>query len=465
MTLSAIVAKSIEAKQLLAKGDSLLIALSAGPDSVALLHLLSRWRHSKKLRLSAVYVNHQIRKRAALEEERFCRRLCERLRVELTVVREDVPALAKKRRIGLEEAARDFRYAAFDRLADERAFDKIALGHHADDQVETILFRFLRGSGPDGLTGMPARRGRFIRPLLDCTRADILDYLRKHRLDWCEDRSNRALKFSRNYIRHKLLPAIRERLNPAVDRALLQTADILAAEIEFLESLVERHLTKCVTVTPGGKIVLALDVFRRYDLWLRRRLLRRCLKVTWPETAGKVIVARLDSLAGRNSGAVALPGGWLATVVSGRLYLYRPRTHSVNSELVPGQPLCLEWPAVTLRGRVVKRSEATLAKRRQTRNVLLDWKHLEPPLVVRSVRPGDRFQPLGMRGTKKIADYLADRRVPRPVRDEALVLMDRSGPVWLVGWEIDDRVKIVRGTRKVLSVAYSVRRKTPGPTV
>jgi tRNA(Ile)-lysidine synthase len=152
------------------------------------------------------------------------------------VVREDVPALAKERAMGLEETAREVRYDVFDRLARGQSYDRVALGHHADDQVETILFRLIRGTGPSGLTGMPIKRGRIIRPLLDLTRVEIMDYLRTNSLSWCEDASNRSIRFKRNWIRHRLLPEIRKHLNPRADSAILALAETLGVEDEYLEA-------------------------------------------------------------------------------------------------------------------------------------------------------------------------------------------------------------------------------------
>jgi tRNA(Ile)-lysidine synthase len=445
------------------KTNAVLVALSGGPDSVALLHLLSRLKRSLKLRLGAVYVNHQIRKRASKKEERFCQFLCDSLKVPLTIVRGDVPAAAKRDKLGLEEAAREFRYATFEHLADEDGFDRIAVGHHADDQVETILFRLFRGTGPTGLIGMPYRRGKIIRPMLDLTREEILLYLKENQLDWCEDKSNQSLKFKRNYIRHRLLPAVRKNLNPRVENAVLALADTVAVDEQFLLGVVEQASRKCLSTTPGGKFELALDLYRGYGAGLRRRLLRRCLKATWQsgQTPTKEVVERLDRLALSESGSVSLPGQVQATVADDLLIVFVRQKRILGVTFEPGVRLELDWPAVDLTGRVTKSGKpsrlSALTKRRSSR-VRLDWDRLTPPLQVRTIKPGDRFRPLGMRGSKKVGDYLTDRRVNRVLRDEILLLCDQQGPVWLIGYEIADRVKIDDQTRKVLSVGYHIRK-------
>jgi len=462
-----VVKQTVADHGLLAEADAILVGLSGGPDSVALLHLLSKLRKAWRLRIGAVYVNHQIRKRAAVREERFCRELCARLKVEFHLVREDIPALAKRRKQGIEEAAREFRYATFERMAQEHGYTKIAVGHHADDQVETIVFRFFRGTGPDGLRGMPVTRGKIIRPLLHLTRAEILNHLTRSRIKWCEDASNRSWRYRRNYVRRGLLPSVREALNPSVERAVLNLSDTIGEEEAFWEAELRGVARKCLRLTPGGKFCLALAGFRPYAVALRRRLLRRCLKATWQTESApdKEVVLRLDHLADVDSGVLTLPGHVRAENTGGQLYLYRMEKAAVKEPIVPGRRCSLDWPAVTVAAYLRDRTGMKLVKRPGARRVALDWEQIEPPLEIRTLRPGDSFRPLGMKGAKKVGDYLTDRKVPRPLRNEILLLCDRRGPLWLMGYEIADRVKIVSATRKVLTVGYTVRQPDRRQTV
>lgn len=467
MTTLQTVKETIITHDLLRQGDSILVALSGGPDSVALLHILRSIRRSYHLTLGAVYINHQMRPRAAKKEEQFCQLLCDELGVPLTVVRENVPALAKKTRRGLEETARDVRYAIFERLARTHPYDRVALGHHADDQVETILFRLFRGTGPSGLTGMPVKRGKYIRPLLELTRTDILAYLKKHSLNWCEDTSNQSLRFRRNWIRHRLLPTLRTNLNPKVDSAILSLAGHLAEDEAYLESIIDLAARKTVRMTPGGKIALALESYRDYPVALRHRLLRHCLKATCrsESTLNREPVQRLDRLAMSGSRAISLPAQMQASVVGLTLYVWARYDIDVYEELTPGRSLNLDWPSVRFTSRLEKPMRKSVNKSTCCSRVRLGWDKLRPPLVVRTVRPGDRFRPLGMKGHKKVGDFLTDRKVPRPLRDEVLLLCDQEGPVWVAGCEIADRVKIDERTGRVLTVAYSVRQKRVRPTV
>ncbi len=461
------VKKTIAHHELISRGDSILIGLSGGPDSVALLHILTRLRGKMKLTLTAVYINHGIRVRAAKEEERQCRDLCERLGVELIIVREDIPALAAGARAGLEETARDFRYRVFERIAGNAGHNRIALGHHADDRVETVLFRVLRGTGRTGLLGIPVARDRIVRPLYECTKQDIHSYLKEHKLAFSDDESNRDPQFARNYIRNKLLVDIRRRLNPAVDRALLNLAETTADEEKFLQQAVSRAARKSVHRTAGDKIALDLITFRGYDVWLRRRLLRYCIAelLETGQTPDKEAVDRIDRLGISGGKTISLPRGIQVVPAGEKLVVYRKRNRRFSHRLEPGKVCRLEKLRLNFRCRVESRTPAALKTERRACRVLIDHGRLKPPLVVRNITSGDRFRPLGMKGTKKVGDYLTDRKIPPVYRDEIPVVCDSAGIVWLVGFEIADRVKLDRLTKEVLSIEYCKRRETRAKAV
>ncbi len=438
---------------LLETGDSVLVALSGGPDSVALLHILSRLRRSMKLSLRAVYINHGLRPEAAAREERFCARLCKKLKVELDIVREDVPVLAGRARKSTEETARDLRYRLFDRLAGEHQCDRIALGHHADDNVETILFRIIRGTGKRGLGGIPIRRDKIIRPLLYVTKQEILAYLKKEKLRYCIDLSNCSFDYTRNYIRNELLPLIRKELNPAVDRALLNLAETSREEEQFLDKITAGKVKKILSETVGGKIELDLKRFRTYDIWLRRRVLRYCITKCLRDSAapGKSLIDRLDKLVTSGGKALSLAGRLDARIVDDRLVIGRRGKISFRVRLSPGED-CHPGPLrMILRCRRMRFS-GRIERKRRALKVLVDYKKLKTPLTVRNLQPGDRFRPLGSKGTKKAGDYLTDRKVAPVYRDEIPVVCDEAGIIWLVGYEIADRVKIDSSTSEVLKI-------------
>lgn len=453
----------ISREGLLSNGDSVLVALSGGPDSVALLHLLTRMRRSSSLKLHALYINHGLRPRQALREENFCRELCHRWHIGFRVVRADIPALAKKRKIGFEEAARDFRYRTLEGLAVELSCDKIALGHQADDQVETILFRMLRGTGRTGLLGIPVKRGKIIRPLIEIPRVEILRYLNRRRISYCHDSSNTDLDYRRNYLRHKLLPEIRERLNPNVDRALCNLSELISAEEEFLSGMNRRVFHKIARPSPGGKLMLDLQIYLEYPLWLRRRVVRSALAELTQDQLGpdKEVIDRIDSAAQVGSGSLSAGGGVQVEIARQQIIFKGPAKVAVPREI----PLDNRWVSlggfgIDIRVRAGRRRGGKLRREKRSPKVLLDRAQIQLPLKVRSIRPGDQLVPLGMTGRKKVGDYLTDRKVPVARRDEIPVVCDDKGIVWLVGFEIADRVKIQDGTTEVIHIEYR-EHKTP----
>jgi tRNA(Ile)-lysidine synthase len=453
---------------LLGFGDTVLLGLSGGPDSVALLHLLTRLRKPLSLGLYATYLNHGLRPRSAVKEEQFCRRLCARWKVPLTIIREDVPVLAKSGRMGFEETARDVRYRHFERLASELHCSRIALGHHADDQAETILFRILRGTGRPGLLGIPARRGKIVRPLIHINRAQIEAYLSERKIGFCEDRSNADTRYRRNLIRRRLLPLIRIKINPQVENALLELADTLGEEEAHLDRLAKTKYHRIRTNSPGGKLMLDLQIYGEYPVWQRRRVLRYAVAGLTDDrlSLDKKAVSRLDQLATSGGRSLSLALGVHATVVAGSLVL------SVGSPPTASTELSLDnrWHPVEFAGGRVRMRESKLRTRRAKRErrsltALIDRNKIVLPLSVRGVKPGDRFRPLGLQGCKKVGDYLTDRKLPAVFRDEVAAIRDAHRIIWLVGWDIAEDVKIDRTTSKVVTIEFRAVKKNTRPAV
>lgn len=466
MSLLATVTRTIDKYRLLEKGDNVLVALSGGPDSVALLHLLFQLQSHYQIQLTAVYVNHGIRPRAAAKEERFCEALCAELEISCVIVRENIPALAKQRKVGIEEAGRAFRYDLFERLSKLHRFDKVALGHHVDDRVETVLFRVFRGTGPTGLAGIPVTRGIYVRPLFEITKSQILAYLKERRLRFCIDRSNERSEYARNYIRNRLLPEVRHRLNPQVDRAILTLAETVSAEEGVLQKLVEKAARQSVTVTIGGKIELDTTRFAGYTSWLRRRLLRYCLgSISDGVMVDRETVERLENQILQGSRGLSLPGRIQAVMTGNKFVFVQGQPIYLERELSSGGAVDLEPLGSRIRMRESTRRSSAVSKKRQATRVSIDLVKLEYPLSVRSIRAGDRFQPLGMKGTKKVGDFLTDRKVPKVYRDEILVVTDGRGIIWVVGYEIADRVKVDKTTRKVVTLEVNNAKRTLAPAV
>ena len=456
--LLARIAGTISRHRLVKRGDRVLVGLSGGPDSVALLTVLLELSKVLRISLSAVYVNHQIRPKAALAEEKFCQKLCEWLDVPFFIERQNVPLLAVKKKIGLEEAGREVRYAVFDRLCRAHGFTKVALAHHRDDNVETVLFRILRGTGLSGLRGIPVSRGKIIRPLLETPKTEILAWLKGNRLSFCIDKSNLKSSFSRNSIRNFVLPLLRSKMNPSVDDAILRLAASADETEAFCAKSVLAAAKRVVKISPGGKFILDLKKWERYDSFIRRRVLRHCLTELSPHRhpPDRKVVDRLHLFVTGLTIRCSLPERVSCEKVGYCVYIFRRL--GVAKEIVLPVPSSTRIEDFSLVATVRVKKAAKAKHARRSLSVTLDADKIEGALTMRAVRDGDRFAPLGMTGTKKIGDYFTDRKVDRPLRDETPVVTDSRGIVWLVGFEIADRVKCDAATRKVVEIA--VRRRT-----
>lgn len=452
----------IQKYRLIEPGNAVLIALSGGPDSVALTHMLSRLRPELDITLHALYINHGLRPRSSRKEELFCQKLCDQIDITLNVKHADVEEFATRSRISIEEAGRESRYRLLDEVADNKQIQKISLGHHRDDQVETILHRICRGTGIDGLAGMLPCRDRIIRPLLELTRNDILGYLEDQNLSYCIDHSNKSPEFTRNVIRHKILPLLRKTINPEVDTALWNLGQNAQLDRSVLNKVTTQAVKKVARLTAGGKVQVDLSRLVRYDEGLRFRVLRKLL-ANWLDlqpAPDRAVIFRLDRMVMGDLSALSLPNKIQARKTFQGLFLYRPRKVSYEKELAVGKSVRLELPQYRIRARRKAITDVNLEFKRRARKVFLDSGKLGTKLVVRSLQPGDRFRPLGMKGSKKVSDYLTDRKVPALLNDEIVVVADSKGIVWLVGYEIADRVKIDRTSKEVIEIEFAHRRDT-----
>ena len=412
--------------------DGILVALSGGADSVALLLGLFELQKTGRIaRLCAAHLNHGIRGEHADADEAFSRELCERLGIPFFQRRVDVPALAASENSSIELAARSARYAFLRDVKNEQGLDWIALGHHRDDQAETVLLRLLRGSGTDGLAGMRVKTGELIRPLLKTGKDEILAYLSACGQDYCTDATNFETDATRNRIRLAVLPVLEE-INPSAKAALASAASHIAEDAEFLNLLADRALRECGT---DREKLLAPD------RPIRLRVLRRLLPYTDYTHAD---LDRLDALlSGQTGDTVTLKNGVVAWLDASDLRIGRPEQTD----------FCLPLPA----SGTVRLPNGTLSVERVDRAVIpcggndayVDADKLHGAMIVRTPGDGDRFRPFGMHGSKLLSDCFTDRKVPRFERQRPIVC-DEDGIVFVAGYTIDERVRVTAQTLHVL---------------
>jgi len=454
MDLLKKVNETIKKYSMLSKGDSVLIGLSGGPDSVCLTIILDKLRSNFNLSLSAIYVNHGLRPEESEREESFCRGLCERLGIGFYTEPVDVRGYMKGHRVNnLQEAARDLRHEAFKRYALLLKAQRIALGHNADDQAETILMRLLRGTGRRGLAGIPPVRGKIIRPLIEVQRAEIEDFLSGHQppIRYMVDSSNLKTEYLRNWVRLDLIPRLKE-MNPSLIKTLSRSSIVMSEEDLYLETIVTKTMLRLVSRRDEGLVELFLVPLEGLERPILRRVLIRAVdEVIGSRGIGFTHIEDLMGLIreGKSGDMLSLPRGLKAIKgYSTFLLTTRGRPEVLPRLLdVPGEVHLVEVN-VTIRASV----SSVVEDHGDGKNrAVFDLDRLVCPLRIRKRREGDYFYPAGMGGKrKKLQDFFVDEKVPRYERDGVPVVTSGEDIIWVAGYRMDERFKAGEGTKRFL---------------
>ena len=476
MSLKSTVRRTIRQHALARPGTRVLVAVSGGADSVALLHLLRALEDEGDLVVAgAAHLHHGLRGADADGDEAFCRALAERLNVGFASARADVRSLAREQKQSIEGAARSARYAFLERAADELGAEAIATAHTRDDQAETFLLRLLRGAGTRGLGSIRPRVERVIRPVLDVPRAELRSFLEARGETFREDATNADVSIPRNRVRHELIPYIQSRFSQAVPELLARQAALAREDEEFLQPLAIEStagiVLKETARTPdlghgtsdlGSRAShLGLDLDAAALAATPRAVASRVAhhvltRLAGARSIGSDHVDRLLALteSGREGAGVSLPGQYARRL--GNTIALRPgrgpgreRTNSFAFSLsIPGEvewtpdgwAIAAEAVAVSPDGWAAKGPRVGVAA-----------SALALPLAIRSRRPGDRFHPLGAPGARKLQDFLVDRKVPRAERDALPLVVDgRDRIVWVVGHSVGEDFRVIDPSAGVL---------------
>ncbi|MDH7600292.1 MAG: tRNA lysidine(34) synthetase TilS [Sedimentisphaerales bacterium] len=457
---------------LIPQGCRVLVAVSGGTDSMALLEALTRLKAAGVLDIDLVcgHVNHQLRGSEADQDQQFVRQQAAARDLEFVCMFVDVKGLAERSGLSLETAGRILRLDALVKMARETGCSRIALGHQANDNAETVVHRIMRGCGFRGLSGIwperPIEGLTLIRPLLCVTRGQILEYLIARGVAWREDSTNRDLRFTRNRIRHALLPMLQA--GSASD--LLQALSSLALAVYqfYLNHVLpdaQLRGSRSIKAVPGG-VLLSIEDTRGVHPLVLWELLRHALTRAGCKEAdlGYHHYRGLVGLIYGTVKAVALPSGLVARLDGGHVYITR---QGPRPGVETAGPVGLPVPGAAQLGAV--RIEASLVDSYDPRirsagassvTEQIDWDSIRPPLIVRPPRPGDRFVPLGLSQEKKVARFLMDAKVPRYMRSQVMIVADQEKVIWVCPVRISESVKVRPQTRQVLALTATIRTGT-----
>ena len=444
----------------------LVVAVSGGADSVCLLHVLNRLRGELQAELHVAHLDHRLRGAESRGDAVYVAGMARRLGITATIEECDVRAYHAERDVTLEEAAREVRYAFLAKVAVSINADRVAVGHTTDDHAETVLMHIIRGTGTTGLRGLQPVAGwrastdgiTVVRPLLEVTRKDTLEYCRQCRMRPRVDVSNFSLSPLRNRLRHHLLPLLQE-YNPQIVKALVRTARIAGDDLGVLDRETAR-LWEAVVRRQADTVIIDGAGFLELPSGLQRNLLRRAMEELLGSPMDiearhiEEMLAALTLPAGRR---LSLPGGLFFTVEYDR-YLLGADPSALCPYPGPCGEFVLKVPGVTItpgwRVETVMSGPGQVVGEEDGFTAHLDADRIGQRILVRTRRPGDRFRPLGMSETKKLGEFMIDARVPRAWRPRVPVVCSGDDILWVVGWRIDDRARVTENTREVLRVRF-----------
>lgn len=452
---------TIRKYQMIQPKDKIILAVSGGPDSTALLYLMYDLMDELKCSLHIIHLNHNLRGEESDADEEFVREHAKKLDLPITVESINVKGMITSKE-SLESGARRIRYKFYERVMSEIGANKVAHGHTADDQTETVIMRFLRGSGTKGLSGIPPiRDGIYIRPLIETTRREVEEYLQSLNINPRLDSSNLSTEYERNKIRHELIPIIERNYSPNIKRILQQTADILRAEEDLMTELAQRAMDECVLYRDLQSITISIYDLKKYHFALQRRILRLVIE----NLLGDLnrydfdhLVDLMNLIDNSVTGSVInLPRGITAEKTYDRIIIEIDRSPQIINPFdyivnVPGETEIYEL-GLSVRTVLSKSDHLTYSKDKYQKT--FDYDKINGDLHLRNRLIGDRFQPLGVSGTKKLKDLFMDEKVPRSQRDNIPILTDGNNILWIVGYQIDGRFKVTTQTKTQLNVTVS----------
>ncbi|MCX7983044.1 MAG: tRNA lysidine(34) synthetase TilS [Syntrophales bacterium] len=444
--------------QMLQKGDCVIVAVSGGADSMALLHVLNCLAPDFGVTMVVAHFNHGLR-REAEKEALFVKKAAEEMGLPFVLGRGEIRTLKNEWRRSLEETARMARYKFLEETASKYGARKIALGHHLLDQAETVLINLIRGSGLAGLKGMePVREGKYIRPQLSISPREIAAYVARERIKYCVDRSNFDERFLRNRIRHRLIPLLMKEFNPRIVETLAQMAEILREEEHFIARETMTVLKQWGVEGRNDIKTISLASLKELPPALRKRVIKELLEAMKPDKKAisfRHIEAVEKIVFSKPPGQVLfVPGGRVVKEYENLKFDYRKEEKETEGFSYP-----LSVPGEVRIGGTGQLVKASICNRKEIQGVMMlpnvlyaDIKRIKPPLKVRSWQPGDRIVPLGLKGSRKVQDIMGEMKVPRAKRKLIPIIEDDGGILWIGGLKVADRCHLQPETEEVVKI-------------
>lgn len=465
------VAKTIATYDMLKSEDAVLIGVSGGPDSVALLHILIALASKFSLRLGVAHLNHCLRQVESDDDAKFVASLSKTVELPCYIHKENVMKYQKENKLSLEDAARRVRYTFFNKVAKQNDYNKIALGHHCDDNAELVLMNLFRGSGALGLSGIPPiRNNQIIRPLIHSRRSDIITFLKENRFEYAADKSNMETRYLRNKIRHHLIPRLKTAYNPNIIETLNRLTVIINSEEEWIDNEISQLIKKIMVDRKQDHVTLSISKLKKTHLAQQRRIFRKAIHFVKGDLR-RISFTHIDAIARlltsrSTNGSLDLPHSIRVRKVEDSLVFtkekgvlrnlnrndQRPEKVSFNYIIEKPTHLFIKEIDTNMVFSEMRYEHMPNFHLAGQHTAFVDKNRLRFPLTVRNYRSDDRFRPLGMDGTQKVKKYFINNKVPLADRYRCPVVASQGKIIWLGGHRIDESVKLTPSTRKVMKI-------------
>ncbi|MBP1932479.1 tRNA lysidine(34) synthetase TilS [Ammoniphilus resinae] len=454
----------LKQKRLLSKHEKILVGVSGGVDSLVLLDVLHKLSKEEQWTVCAAHLDHQFRGQESAEDARYVQQFCKERNIPCATESIDVPKLIKDSKENPQEVARKARYEFYHRAANQFQLNKLALAHHANDQAETVLMRILRGTGMEGMAGIPEQREEngllIVRPFLTIFKDELEHYAETYGIIPRLDSSNLKTKYRRNFIRLKLFPLLEKEINPSVQTALLHLGEIVQGENELIQEMSKDKLKAIIKWKKHNKIVIKGKLFLSHHLALQRRMIKLIFSYLLQEQQNLGFI-HIDQVCGwiregRTSTELVLPHGLFAWKEYDDIIFSFEQYPKQNQEyiykvLIPGNTYIKEL-GVSIDTRLDSWSDTVSNVSEDRFTAVFDWEAIQGDLILRTRKTGDRMTLLGMSGHKKVKDIMIDAKVSRGHRELLPLLCDQKQILWIPGLRRSNLAVPTPQTKQILTV-------------
>ncbi|MGL4731969.1 MAG: tRNA lysidine(34) synthetase TilS [Clostridium sp.] len=451
---------TIKKYNMIENGDNVLVALSGGPDSMAMLHVLYSLKDALGINIvGAAHLNHLLRGEDAECDQQICEKFCKEINVPFYCRRIDIDSMAKENGVSHEMAGREARYNFFDELVKSKGYTKVAIAHNLNDQAETVLMRMMRGSGIEGLVGIkPVRDEVFIRPIIEVSRNIIEGYCDENKLNPAIDKTNFENVYSRNKVRLELIPYIEENFNQDIIKTLNRMSRVISEDNDFIEGFSKKIFEK-YCYKKGDRVIIYKDAFNEH-----KAVVSRVLRMAIMQVKGSLYniesghINDIIKLYNHNTGkTLMLPGNLRVDNVYKDIYVYiyeekNKADKEFSLKLSINDSVYCEELSKTIKLTTIS-NDGNFKIKSKDMIKYFDFDKIKGDISVRYRKNGDKFSALGMKGSKKIKDIFMDLKIPREERDFIPLICFGDEIAWIVGFRVSEKFKIDRNTKKILQVS------------